>query len=202
MGRVRPLDFEVVRDELTFVEAVCQRDRQRRDFCAEVGTAVVRAERASDLLRKLRDELRRGLGLRWTRAVVLEVPPKPKFYARSVAREGFFVQTAFSVARGEVATRSDGALLFRGWPPEEFDEDLPEGLNLPDERIVSVLPANVLVQVYSEAIWRTTLSAALVLARAGEAIEGAGDFEAFRRATDLKALLKEVADASKPSKID
>lgn len=189
MGRTRPFDFSVVRDSLTLVEAVCQYDKQRGDFCAEVGRDVVRAERASDLERKLREELRRGLGLRWERSLVVERPGPPKFYSRPVLREGVFAQLAFGFARGEVARRSDGALLFRGWPPEDFDDELPDGLNAPDTRVVSVLPETVLVRAWSEALWRSFCALAIVLGRAHDELAVAEDLDQVRRALDLRALL-------------
>lgn len=186
-----------MRDELTGVEVWPVYDRQRSDFYGAVGNEVVRAERASDLFRKLREAMRRGFGLRWERAIVVERgADMPKFLARAVHRDGFHAGVALGVVRGEIATRArDGATLFRAWPPEDIDPDLPEGINPPDLRIVSVLPAHVLVRPYTEASWRGVLAAMLVLERARAAIDAASTVDALAKAVDLRTLLAEVRAA-------
>lgn len=191
MGRTRPLEIEQVHDPLTGVTATILYDKQRGDYCAELGRDTVRAERASDLVRKLRDELRRGLGLRWERCLVFERALPPRFRSRPVHREGIQLQLAYGFARGEVATTQDGRVLWRGWPPEEIDDDLPDGINPPDNRIVSQLPDSVLCTRYSDVAWRALQLVSLQLARMGEALEHAPDLEAVRRALDLRAFQKE-----------
>lgn len=185
------MPFESIRDDLTFVSARLEFDKQRGDYCAEVGRSVVRAERASDLERKLRRELARGLGLKWARAIIFEAGDPARFRSTPILKDGVYVSAAFGFTRGEVATRSDEAILFRGWPPEDFDEDLPEGLNPPDLRTVSILRGEVFVQAYSDAAWKAFSTSALLLARVKEAIDQ-DDADALLAALNLKAFLKSL----------
>lgn len=201
MGRVAPWSIdEGVTDPLTGVTAWPVFDRQRGDYYAEVNGDMVRAERASDLLRKLAEALRRGFGLKWERVILLERGAPARFVSRGVNRDGMHVGISLGAARGEIATRArDGATLFRGWPPEEIDEDLPEGLNPADLRVVSVLPSSVLVRTYTEAAWRGVLAGMLTIDRARQALEAAATVEGYLRAVDLRTLLAEVRAAeSKP----
>lgn len=193
MGRTRPYAISVLEDPVTGVSAVVLFDRQRGDFCAESPcSSPVRAERCSDLERKLRDEMRRGWGLRWAKGVVFERACPAKFFNRAAIRDGIRVELAYGFARGEYATRAqDGACLWRAWPLDEIDEDLPDGLNPPDNRVVSVLTTDLVVVPYHEGSWEACRMAALKLARIGEALEAAGDMSAIRRALDLQAFMKE-----------
>lgn len=186
---------------MTLVEAVIQRDRQRTDWCAEIGpTAVVRAERAPDLIRKVREELARGLGLRWTRSIIVEKAGAPKFFARAILRDGLFAHVGIGIVRGETAVRRDGETLFRGWPPADIDEDLPDGINPPDTRLVTVLSPDLFHRPYTEAIWRGLCAAALGLARITEALAVAGDVQEINKALDMRALIKEAQAQAAPPK--
>ena len=200
MGRVRPYDTgEVLRDDMTGVEVEPVFCRQRCDFKAEAANGdELRAERLPDLHRKLRDALRRGWGLRWSRAIVFELPRSVTWPSVVVPREGVRVEAGLGFARGEVATRaSDGRTLFRGWPPEDFDEDLPANLNPPDLRTVVLLEPGARVAPYTDAGWKAARSALLAFARVREALEGAADLDAIVRAADLRALLQDVRAAER-----
>lgn len=196
MGRVRPLEVSRIREPLTKKEAVILFDRQRGDFCAEVdGETVLRAERAADLERDVAQALRAGVGLSWARVLVFERPRPPRFYARAVHREGLRVVASLAFARGEAATRVDGEQLFRAWPPEELDEDLPAGLVPKDERVVSVLDpglSDVVVRPYSEGVYRAMCLCALTLARGVDALPAFKGPEDVRKAFDLRAFIAEL----------
>lgn len=196
MGRVRPLEFGRLWEPLTLKEAVLYYDKQRGDFCAEIDAKTIsRAERASDLERDVAQKMRAGAGLVWARVLVVERPRRPKFYARAIQREGIHVAASLAFTRGEVATRADGVVLFRAWPPEELDEDLPSGLVPRDERVVAILDpglSEVVSRPYSEGVYRALCLCALTLARGGDALPTFKGPDDVRKAFDLRAFVAEL----------
>lgn len=200
MGKVRPYSTdEAISDEVTGVEVVPEYDRQRRDFMVRTENGdECRAERLPDLQRKLRDALRRGFGLRWNRSIVLEHATHVRWPSRVIPREGVRVELAIGFARGEVATRArDGRLLFRAWQNEDFDEDMPEILNPPETRIVSVLEDGAVVRPYTDAAWKAVRASQLAFARVRAALAETQDLDALVKAADLRTLLLEVREAEK-----
>ncbi len=194
MGRVRPLDIEVIKNPFTQVSATVQYDRQRKDYCCEVGRITIRAERASDLGRKVAEALRRGAGLSWQRSIVVE-RGKPDWQSHAVREHGMRATISLSVARGEVAERADGELMFRDWPPDL--DDLPEGLNPPESRMVYWLPKkSVEVERFSDARWKAWTEIVLMLGR----YDAGPGLDSLRRAADLRALLKSDEDSRKAIK--
>jgi len=199
VGKVRPYSTgELLRDEMTGVEVEPVFCRQRQDFKAESANGdEMRAERLPDLQRKLRDALRRGWGLKWARAIVIETPTAIAWPTAVIPREGARVEFAFGFARGEVATRADGRTLFRGWPHEDDDEDLPANMRPPDLRTLTLLDASARVVPYTDAGWKAARATLLAAARVRDALEAAKDLDAVTRAADLRTLLQDVRAAER-----
>lgn len=167
MGRLRPLDMELVQDPMTGVEVLIQRDRQRTDYCCEIGTTILRAQHPSDLIRKTADALRFGLGLEWQRSIVL-FTGSPDVGAgwrlRSSWREA---PSGLRYDRVETAQRADGLMLCRDWPPLVELEISPE---LDGRQVLPLVGGEAVIWPYTDARWKDLEAIAGVLLLVHQAV--------------------------------